>query len=1697
MAPPSVALVVAVLSVLLMVCALPYASGQQTWYMCATLQGPMYQSVVQATMTVSSTTQQLADYNGNVGTAYTATAVTSGTRTFYNLTAGASSTPVTSTITALAAPGSTGGNDNLFWPSSNPPLDGNGLTFNFSSIVPISGQSSQGQQMNLWWASGSNSADEETAGGTHETPPLASNVTFSSSPITCSIPTSAQFSFCLVLVGSSYNVADYGIITTQGNAIPVAPSSSNGLTTTQQGWLVTSINGGRLYNASGAAGTTSSFSTVAAAASVAGNDNLIYPTYSQLLDTAGVGFSVSPAATIAGQSTAASVISLASATGGGYIEQTTAGAETAPTASYMQISPYRPGQQVPTCAPIANFFTFCWSVQSPNFQSFVSGTIIINPLPVIVSGNTGNQIGYQITAVTGSRTYTDLTTSTTTVSVINNLMPTGSVGGNDNWLLYGSFPLFDGDGMTINYTTVPPIYGQYAAANQTTQMNMWWNGNAYYEENEGGTHEATISSSTFTVTPAPPGTVPPSCSFYLQPLGWYADSTAQTQLQENNEAANDLHCNPIQQYNTLPAAGAYFESFSTFYDASSVSGPTPSVRMALYQITPAGVWNLLVATQTGSDLMLPASSAGGGTLATSMGPFYYGPSASQPVVIYPMANYSICFSNNAIGLGGTAHMFLWPQGGGLVNYALTNYNLSAAQVPVVFDAVSTAGASTTTWQVWFTVAALGTGPATGGTPTPAPNTPPDYNSVCYGAYVLNPQNVTTFNYQFTLGCVPNGFSWGWQGPAGGTSCVAAVNGTGGSFMVVNITLVMLLSSASVYGSGANAAYQICSLLPGSTRTIGTWISAQTGLQYQTTDLQIVPQPNPGSGFTAIALASNNWFYPFSGTNNPNGPASTTPYGLPYYFDGYGILYSLGQSWNGVTYLNLFTSSGDGNNWVIAQGGSQLMEENGQGPFGYIIEDSWKISVSTTPWRGCQNLAANTPVTNWTWMYGYTAACTSLYSYTGCTVGSGYYNVNYTLNLQTVSTPLFDNGKNSPFMICSILPGSTRTQVMNPTGAAGAATTTTSTVTLAPITANNSWYYNNYFYPFSATNGANGANDGLLGLYYWFDNYGLVVQLNPAPLIGGVSNPYINLCTGNGALSGGSQLMEETPTGQFGQILNNQSFYASVGPTQDFDSGGCPSAVGTQVVHLFTFNLVYVSQCTSAASLPNCYSGNSTYGYDNGYYTLNLTLFMITGVLPATNNPGTNAGYRTCQLLPGSQRITANALTGALPYITSTPLTLLYNPNPTQYSSQSVLPSGGFNYDNFFYPYTYVFGEYGGGLNNGNDGGDNPNYYGSEFFFDNFGMVYLPSTPWLGTFPYINLCTSNPTTNSLNPDQLTEEDPLTGAVGVVNGWKVSLSMQRFVQQSSFYFSYSASGPLAVSTTSGVINAPYSTVINGILTVVATSTAGLYQIINMYATRSSTNYNGATTTTPLSLVGVGMAGSNNNLLYVGNSQFPLGMDGQGWGVVSNQTSLYPTTVSSSTTLPAGTPVQWINGIVEVATGQSTPYNNPSMIIVPYSATAMATMATLPTSATVANFSSSIVYYPNNTVIIIVNQTVVTYYNTTTNTTVQIVTIQNNTVTTVYVPGQNNTVYVSSGTSGSSLSNGAVAGIVIGCSIGFALLCVLITIIFLRSADNGKQTNDPQTRGEATRKLDESQPMESSTVSRMEEAGVHDTRPEVEMH
>src|SRR6185437_11325025 len=104
---------------------------------------------------------------------------------------------------------------------------------------------------------------------------------------------------------------------------------------------------------------------------------------------------------------------------------------------------------------------------------------------------------------TGSRTYTNLTSGAVTVQQILQLHQPGGVGGNTNLFYPISTPILDGDGLTFDFASPPPIAQRWNDPLATNQMNLWFEGSVqqYDEENRGGTHEESPLSSSMTVAP--------------------------------------------------------------------------------------------------------------------------------------------------------------------------------------------------------------------------------------------------------------------------------------------------------------------------------------------------------------------------------------------------------------------------------------------------------------------------------------------------------------------------------------------------------------------------------------------------------------------------------------------------------------------------------------------------------------------------------------------------------------------------------------------------------------------------------------------------------------------------------------------------------------------------------------------------------------------------------------------------------------------------------------------------------------------------------------------------------------------------------------------------------------------------------------------------------------------------------------------
>ena len=490
------------------------------------------------------------------------------------------------------------------------------------------------------------------------------------------------------------------------------------------------------------------------------------------------------------------------------------------------------------------------------------------------------------------------------------------------------------------------------------------------------------------------------------------------------------------------------------------------------------------------------------------------------------------------------------------------------------------------------------------------------------------------------------------------------------------------------------------------------------------------------------------------------------------------------------------------------------------------------------------------------------------------------------------------------------------------------------------------------------------NPLLLSVQYMFDNYGIVYKL---------ATPwnnltYINLCTSNpvtASYMGGVQLSEESSAGAMGVVASG--FSVSVSPNvTGAGTTSCPPAVGSAVVNQFTFNLLYQSACTPGYAFTGCSPGTAGNTLSGGWYTLNMTLNMITPVAGTGPMSGVQTGYQVCSLAAGSQRSTVTSLTGGPPSQQSSPIWLV----PYNYS-QSFGAADGFDYDNIFYPLSSINGANGGATGN----------LGLDFFFDNYGILYTIGTPWLGTYPYINLCTSNAVLSSQANTQLAEEG-YNSQLGQVVAQRITVTQNSFVQQSSWYFCYSAS---SVPSSNGA--ASYATTISGVLTGLATSDPNAFQLIYMSATRTSTNYNGQTVSTPVQLV----AGANN-MLYIGSTSYPNGLDANGWAML---TQGQPYFAAASSTVAVNSTIYLTPG-VESANGLTTAYANPTLQLVAYSSSASAPSCGVPSQQLYSSSSSN-----------------------------------------------------------ANLSKGAVAGIVIGVSIGLSLLCVLCVVCLTGGLSGGKRS------------------------------------------
>ena len=490
-----------------------------TYYMCATLQSSNFSVVLQAVLTVNRTAILARDYYGDQSPAYRAMSLQSGSRQYTDLT---SSPPVSTTIQMANlippnTPYSTGGNDNLYFPTVNPAINGNGFTFNFTQPVQIGGQKTLANYLNLWWWDSYYQLDESTLYGAPEQPQIfGSQITFSTHPIDCVIPSYAQFTVCLYTAAHTYSTLITTIINTTGTATRVTGSASNPLSQPQQGFLAESVSGNRIFTDRMTGVTTNSqLIAIAEADNVVNNDNYLFPDSPLIFDGNGIGFIVSPAAPIAGQTDAVNGTSFAlkAASAGVYYEQQISSQnETSCTSVFAKVDAYRYGQ--PTSCKFVNtgsFYSYSWSMSGIRWSSVITGFLTINPFRVL----TASGYSYRIIYMSGIRTFTE-NDVVVSVSTIISLAPVNSLGSNSN-LLYmnNSYASLDFAGITLIFDSVPPMYQANSTGVTNTQLNLYRDGGYFSEANVAGKQMGTSGS--FTIYPTINGTAP-SCPNYTNTI---------------------------------------------------------------------------------------------------------------------------------------------------------------------------------------------------------------------------------------------------------------------------------------------------------------------------------------------------------------------------------------------------------------------------------------------------------------------------------------------------------------------------------------------------------------------------------------------------------------------------------------------------------------------------------------------------------------------------------------------------------------------------------------------------------------------------------------------------------------------------------------------------------------------------------------------------------------------------------------------------------------------------------------------------------------------------------------------------------------------------------------------------------------------------------------------------------------------------
>ena len=411
------------------------ASQTYTFTMLAQLLDPTF------TVTINAQVQAVlvSGSYGVSGSSFLAVSM-SGTRSFSN-----ASVAQTTTITGLAPFDAFLGNTNLLYPF-NPPTSGTLSTLGFTVSPPalLAGGAAPSSTLVLRYYSLS-AYEVSEASALHTSTAIVGAVTFSPG---------YAFDLFAFLASSSYTfsmlatIRAPGLFTATTTAVVQGLLVSGAYGSAGSAFLALNITGTRTFSNADGSVQVSTLGPMLLTNSVSGNLNLFYPFNSQQSGTLGgnpttlannyyygyeygLAYAASPPATLylsaLGSTTTSSSIGLFSLESNDYqYSEYGGGSETGVISAVV----FSPGAQFNLSALSAQYsFSMAVQLQDPSFSVTITATL----QAVLVAGAYGaSGSAYLVTAMTGSRLFTNASSGLTQVSAITGVAPFDSLSSNTN-----------------------------------------------------------------------------------------------------------------------------------------------------------------------------------------------------------------------------------------------------------------------------------------------------------------------------------------------------------------------------------------------------------------------------------------------------------------------------------------------------------------------------------------------------------------------------------------------------------------------------------------------------------------------------------------------------------------------------------------------------------------------------------------------------------------------------------------------------------------------------------------------------------------------------------------------------------------------------------------------------------------------------------------------------------------------------------------------------------------------------------------------------------------------------------------------------------------------------------------------------------------------------------------------------------------